>query len=145
MNILTEIHRHENLNILGKAVYRTAIRGVALRGRELLMVHSTEVGDYKFPGGGMNEGEEHEQALRREIREECGMSLLHFGQGVEGCEVEKGGEGTSELRGAAENVKGTTTAPSGRPSGSCSENRTVELCQLGFTPLGVGEMDQSFS
>ena len=82
MKILTEIHRHENLNILGKAVYRTAIRGVALRGRELLMVHSTEVGDYKFPGGGMNEGEEHEQALRREIHEECGMSLLHFGQGI---------------------------------------------------------------
>lgn len=30
----------------------------------------------------MNEGEQHEQALRREIHEECGMSLLHFGQGI---------------------------------------------------------------
>ncbi len=79
MNILTEIYRSENLNIHGKADYRTAVRGVALHGRELLMVHSTEVGDYKFPGGGANGGETHEQTLRREIREECGLTLLHFG------------------------------------------------------------------
>ncbi len=82
MNILTEIHRSENINIHGKTIYRNAVRGVALRGRQLLMVCSTVVGDYKFPGGGVDEGETHEQTLRREIREECGMSLLHFGRGV---------------------------------------------------------------
>lgn len=44
------------------------------------MVHSANVGDYKFPGGGVEKGESHEQALARELREECGASLL----GVDG-------------------------------------------------------------
>lgn len=79
MNILAEIHRSENLDIHGKADTRTAVRGVSLRGRKLLMIHSAEVGDYKFPGGGADDGETHEQTLRREIREECGLSLLRFG------------------------------------------------------------------
>ena len=40
------------------------------------MVFSSAVGDYKFPGGGVEESESHEQALARELREECGASLL---------------------------------------------------------------------
>jgi len=82
MKILTEIHRSEGINTKGKTIYRNAVRGVILRGRDLLMVHSTAVGDYKFPGGGVDSGESHEQALRREIREECGALLVEFGQGI---------------------------------------------------------------
>jgi 8-oxo-dGTP pyrophosphatase MutT (NUDIX family) len=80
MKILTEIHRSNGVNIAGKTVHRTAVRAVILRGCELLMVYSTNVCDYKFPGGGVNDGESHEQALARELREECGASLL----GVDG-------------------------------------------------------------
>jgi len=76
MKILTEIHRSSGINTAGKTIHRTAVRAVILRGRELLMVHSTNVGDYKFPGGGVDLGESHEQALARELREECGASLL---------------------------------------------------------------------
>jgi len=76
MQILTEIHRAEGINISGKTVHRTAVRAVIQRGRDLLMVYSTKVGDYKFPGGGVDLGETHEQALARELREECGASLL---------------------------------------------------------------------
>ena len=43
------------------------------------MIHSANVGDYKFPGGGVNEGETHIDALTREIREESGMSVAHIG------------------------------------------------------------------
>lgn len=43
------------------------------------MIHSANVGDYKFPGGGVNEGETHMDALTREIREESGMSVAHIG------------------------------------------------------------------
>ena len=79
MKILTEIHRREGINTHGKTIQRMAVRGVTLRGRDLLMVLSSAVGDYKFPGGGLDEGESHGHALRREVQEECGMSLAQFG------------------------------------------------------------------
>ncbi len=44
------------------------------------MIHSANVGDYKFPGGGVKEGETHIDALTREIREESGMSVAHIGR-----------------------------------------------------------------
>lgn len=76
MNILTEIHRSDGVNIKGKVVHRTAVRAVVLRGRKLLMVYSSNVGDYKFPGGGVEAGESHNHALARELLEECGSTLL---------------------------------------------------------------------
>ncbi len=76
MNILTEIHRAEGVNIHGRAIIRTAVRAVILRGRDLLMVYSANVGDYKFPGGGVEADESHQEALARELLEECGASLL---------------------------------------------------------------------
>lgn len=56
-------------------VVRTAVRAVALRGGELLMVYSPVNGDYKFPGGGVEAGESHEDTLRREVREETGLTV----------------------------------------------------------------------
>jgi 8-oxo-dGTP pyrophosphatase MutT (NUDIX family) len=76
MKIITEIHRAEGIKLNGKTVHRTAVRAVILRGQDLLMVFSSTRGDYKFPGGGVDLGESHEQALARELREECGASLL---------------------------------------------------------------------
>jgi len=80
MQTLTEIHRASGINTAGKTIHRTAVRAVIRRGRDLLMVYSAKVGDYKFPGGGVDNGESHEQALARELREECGVSLLDFGE-----------------------------------------------------------------
>jgi 8-oxo-dGTP pyrophosphatase MutT (NUDIX family) len=82
MNILTEIHRRPGTNVNGKTIYRTAVRGVMLRGRSLLMIYSSNVGDYKFPGGGVSQGETHAQALRREIHEECGTSITSIGREI---------------------------------------------------------------
>jgi 8-oxo-dGTP pyrophosphatase MutT (NUDIX family) len=79
MNILTEIHRSPGVNLKGRTVTRTAVKGVILRGRTLLMVHSPKIGDYDFPGGGLQAGETHAQGLYREILEECGMSVAHIG------------------------------------------------------------------
>ena len=82
MNILTEIHRHKGINTTGRTIFRTAVRGVIQRGWNLLMVYSSAVGDYKFPGGGVENGESHEQALGREIHEECGALLVEFGESI---------------------------------------------------------------
>lgn len=61
-------------------IERQAVRAIVRRGGGLLMVYSQQVGDYKFPGGGIEAGESHEQALAREIREECGYTMLSFGE-----------------------------------------------------------------
>lgn len=82
MNILTEIHRSHGVPTQGRTVHRTAVRGVILRGRNLLMIYSSKVGDYKFPGGGVDKAESHTQALRREIQEECGTTVAHIGSEI---------------------------------------------------------------
>ena len=79
MNILAEIQRTPGLNVHGRAIHRTAVRAVILQGRALLMIYSSNVGDYKFPGGGVRKGESHARALQREVQEECGMSLANVG------------------------------------------------------------------
>ena len=50
---------------------RIAVRAVILQGNEILLVQSN-LGDYKFPGGGVDEEETLEAALVREIKEETG-------------------------------------------------------------------------
>jgi 8-oxo-dGTP diphosphatase len=82
MNLLTEIQCNSGIDLKGKTIHRTAVRGVILRGRNLLMIYSSNVGDYKFPGGGVGEGETHAQALIREIQEECGVSVVHLGSEI---------------------------------------------------------------
>lgn len=87
MQILTEIFRSPDLNIHGKTDHRSAVRAVVMREKELLMIYSPVNGDYKFPGGGVEKGENPEIALRREVAEECGMNLKRILEGI-GCIVE---------------------------------------------------------
>ena len=81
MNVLVEIRRHPQVDPSGRTVSRTSVRAVILRGRDLLLVH-VAMGGYKFPGGGVAEGESQAEALRREVLEECGATLVHIGDEV---------------------------------------------------------------
>ncbi|WP_206867807.1 NUDIX domain-containing protein [Clostridium zeae] len=54
-----------------KIINRQAIRAVILCENRILLVH-TNKGDYKFPGGGANKDETHEDTLKREVSEETG-------------------------------------------------------------------------
>lgn len=82
MPILTTLHRADGVNIHGKTVQRTAVRGVIRRGQNLLLVHSSVVGDYKFPGGGVDKGETYAQAVCREVLEECGATVTRVGDEI---------------------------------------------------------------
>lgn len=55
-------------------IRREAIRGIVFKNDSILMVRSNK-GDYKFPGGGLNKGESHQETLIREIKEETGYQV----------------------------------------------------------------------
>ena len=87
MKILAEIDRTPNVPHIGNIVTREAVRGIILKGDQILLIHSIIDGDYKFPGGGVQKEESHFEALKREIAEESGAVLLaapnEFGKVIE--------------------------------------------------------------
>lgn len=76
---LAELVHDDDLDLTGVTAERTAVRGVLLRGSELLLLRSRH-GDYKFPGGGIEVGETRHAALRRELGEECGLQAIEIGE-----------------------------------------------------------------
>ncbi len=54
---------------------RPSVRGIIFGGGKLAMVHSLKYDYYKFPGGGIENGETHEQTLCREVMEETGLGI----------------------------------------------------------------------
>lgn len=62
-----------------KIYHREAVRAVLLENDMIFMVHTVH-GDFKFPGGGIELGETHEEALRRELLEETGCEIQSFGR-----------------------------------------------------------------
>ncbi|MDT8717934.1 NUDIX domain-containing protein [Clostridium sp. 19966] len=67
----------ESDKVHSKIHTRKAVRAVILKGDKLLMVHSNR-GDYKFPGGGVNPGENDYEALIREVEEETGYLVKNI-------------------------------------------------------------------
>ena len=60
----------------GTREVRPSVRGIILREGKVLMVHSLKYDYYKFPGGGIEPGEDRLAALCREVREESGYEVL---------------------------------------------------------------------
>jgi 8-oxo-dGTP pyrophosphatase MutT (NUDIX family) len=52
-------------------IQREAVRAIIINNNNILLVQSNR-GDYKFPGGGVEENESHSKGLIRELREETG-------------------------------------------------------------------------
>ena len=55
---------------------RNSARSVILRGGKVAMIHSLQYDYYKFPGGGIEPGEDPVKAMIRETREEAGLVVI---------------------------------------------------------------------
>ncbi len=74
MRVLDIIDLHD-YSLDYKVDERFASRAIILKSNNLMMVHSN-LGEYKFPGGGIEHGESPIDALIREVREETGLIVL---------------------------------------------------------------------
>ncbi len=56
------------------------VKAIVIRDGKLLLIHRFRDGSeyYAFPGGGVEEGEDLETALKREILEETGLNLVSY-------------------------------------------------------------------
>lgn len=57
----------------GREHARPSVRAIIIEGGRIAMVHSLRYDYYKFPGGGMESGEDKLDTLLREVREEAGL------------------------------------------------------------------------
>lgn len=55
---------------------RNSARSIIIKGKRVAMVHSLKYDYYKFPGGGIESGEDPVNAMIRETREEAGLVVL---------------------------------------------------------------------
>ncbi|MFW5893407.1 MAG: NUDIX hydrolase, partial [Bacillota bacterium] len=78
---LTGVHKHLTPNLT-----RTAARAILYNDKGSLLMLLSNKGDYKFPGGGLEESETCEVALKREVKEETGYTIevgKHVGSAME--------------------------------------------------------------
>ena len=55
---------------------RPSVRAIIKQDGKLALVHNGKFDYYMFPGGGIEEGESHEEALIREVKEESGLVVI---------------------------------------------------------------------
>ena len=60
----------------GTVEVRPSVRGIVVREGRVLLVHSLKYDYYKFPGGGIEPGEDPMAAMIRETREEAGLTVI---------------------------------------------------------------------
>ena len=75
MQQLGEMIVSKTLNRDNKKINRIASRGIIRNGNMVLMIHCAFYDDYTFPGGGVEEGEDPIDALKRECMEEAGVVI----------------------------------------------------------------------
>lgn len=60
----------------GTVAVRDSARAIIIRGGKIVMIHGRARDYCKLPGGGIDPGEEREQALVREVAEETGLTVV---------------------------------------------------------------------
>jgi len=72
MRLLRSTYHPDIKDKHGTSFNRKATRAIVMRGDEILLLYTERYHDYSLPGGGIDDGEQHECALVRELREETG-------------------------------------------------------------------------
>ncbi len=75
MRMLFEIDT-KDYDINGSTFSRPSARGIIIKEGKLAMIHSVKYDYYKFPGGGIENGEDKESGLIREVQEESGLIVI---------------------------------------------------------------------
>ena len=94
----------KDYNPNGKKYYRPSVRGIIFDDKgNIAMIYSRKYHFYKFPGGGIEEGETHLETLAREIKEETGMTLIpetakEFGEVLKIQKGDEVGENTIHIQ-----------------------------------------------
>ena len=75
MRLLFEMDRHDYDGCTHSFI-RNSARSIIVRDHKVAMVHSLKYDYYKFPGGGIENGENPVDAMIRETREEAGLVVI---------------------------------------------------------------------
>lgn len=75
MRLLFEIDT-KDYDPYGTTAIRPSVRGIIIKDNRLAMIHSLKYDYYKFPGGGIENGEDHIDTLIREVAEESGLQVI---------------------------------------------------------------------
>ncbi|MBQ1411830.1 MAG: NUDIX domain-containing protein [Clostridia bacterium] len=68
-----DLHDYDEADSVFK---RPSARGIILRDDNIALVYSLREHYYKFPGGGIHDGEDQQAALIREVQEETGLIVI---------------------------------------------------------------------
>jgi len=72
MKLLKELIHPELASREGRVLRRHAARGIVLREDTILLLYTERYNDFSLPGGGVDQGEDIQAALKRELEEETG-------------------------------------------------------------------------
>lgn len=75
MRLLFEMDKRDYIPN-GRTFVRDSSRAIIIKDNKVLMVHSLMYDYYKFPGGGIDDGESKIDALIRETKEEAGLIII---------------------------------------------------------------------
>ena len=82
--LFNEVIYRDNENLLdfnnSNIILRNAVRAVIVEDSKILMLYLEKTKEYKFPGGGVENNETAELALKREVLEEAGYNITNVGE-----------------------------------------------------------------
>lgn len=74
MRVIKIVDKRDYLDSWPK-IERNAVRAILIKNDKIALVYSNKESFYKFPGGGIEEDEEHIETLMRETLEETGLHI----------------------------------------------------------------------